>query len=193
MENNELEEMRAQLALLNEKLEREYIVNEKLTNVALETKTRIINTDKYLTLIIDGLCLIFGPVLIWVLRQYNFPIWLGVYMIVYTALDFIAQFLLYNKLNLNEITSENIACSIKRLRDFKKKHRILIMLEGMLSAIGLFFLYVWALQILSKQASVLAIISGALVIIGGVLIVSFSQKKVYSACDEIIEQLEEKE
>ena len=188
-----MEEMRAQLALLNEKLEKEHIINEKLTNVALETKTRIINTDKYLTLIIDGLCIVFGPALIWNLKTYNFPIWLGILAIALTSFDFIAQLILFNKLNLNGFTSENVANSIKRFKDFKKYHRILIMFEWGIAAIAFISIFTWSSKILSKQGLIIFAICLALLIPLGIWSISFSQKKIYSTCDEIIEQLEEKE
>lgn len=193
MENNELEEMRAQLALLNEKLEKEHIVNEKLTKETLSNKTHFINTSKYLMLVIDGLCIVFGPALIWNLKTYNFPIWLGILAIALTAFDFIAQLILFNKLNLNGFTNENVANSIKRFKDFKKYHRILIMFEWGITAIAIIFIFTWSSKILSKQGLIILAICLALLIPLGIWSISFSQKKIYSTCDEIIEQLEEKE
>ena len=192
MENKELEEMRAQLALLNEKLEKEHIINEKLTKETLRNKTRFINTNKYLILVIDGLCIVFGPALIWYLRMYNFPIWLGILAIALTAFDFVAQLILFNKLNLNGFTSENVADAIKRFKDFKKYHRILIAFEWGITATAFISIFVWASKILSKHGLIIFAISLALLIPLGIWSISFSQKKIYSTCDEIIIQLEEK-
>ena len=193
MENDELEIMRAQLALLNEKLKKEHIINEKLTKETLKNKTRFINTNKYLILVIDGLCVVFGPAIIWNLRMYNFPIWLGILAIALTAFDFIAQLVLFNKLNLNGFTNENVADAIKRFKDFKKYHRILITFEWGITAIAFISIFVWASKILSKHGLSIFAICLALLIPLGIWSISFSQKKIYSTCDEIIEQLEEKE
>ena len=192
MENNELEEMKAQLALLNEKLEKEHIVNEKLTKETLRNKTRLVNTNKYFILVVDGLCMVFGPALIWYLRMYNFPIWLGFLAIAVTAFDFFAQLVLFNKLNLNSFTNENVVNSIKKFKDFKKYHKILLTFEWGITAIAFISIFLWASQILSKQGLIIYAICLALLIPLGIWSVTSRQKKIYSTCDKIIEQLEEK-
>lgn len=120
MENNELEEMKAQLAMLNKKLEKESIINEKLTKATLNSKTQILNINNYKTLILDGLGLVFGPVIFWELFEFNFPIWIGIAIIVLTTIDIIINLILFRKLNLNEIMNENVSSSISKLKSIRK-------------------------------------------------------------------------
>lgn len=194
MENNELEEMKAQLAMLNKKLEKESIINEKLTKATLNSKTQILNINNYKTLILDGLGLVFGPVIFWELFEFNFPIWIGIAIIVLTTIDIIINLFLFRKLNLNEIMNENVSSSISKLKKYKKSHRRWLCIQCVIGAILLAFIYIWWAQaILSRKAFILGVSCGMILIAGGIWSVSKCQKKVYYTCDELIEQLGETE
>jgi len=194
MENNELEEMKAQLAVLNDKLEKESILNEKLTTKVLKSKTRIIDTNKNVSLILDILCLAFGPAIIQYARvQFGFPLWLGILAIAFTASDFIANLVLYMGINTKKLMNEDVVTSVTRLNKFKKSHKTMICIEWGIATMLIVFIIVWAWHILSMQGNILFIICSGITIIGAVWITKSAQKIVYSACDEIIEQLEERE
>jgi hypothetical protein len=97
--NNELEMMRAQVALLKEKLDKEQMVSEKMLRSIIKKTVRKLTRERMLSLVF---ILIFIPFLIYVLvTEFNmsmvFAFVFGLYMIAAMAYTFYAERGLNNK------------------------------------------------------------------------------------------------
>lgn len=102
MNNNEFNEMRRQLALLKDKLNRQQIVNEQLVRDAVKGKINDLTRMRRSKRIMLCGCIIFVPVIL--IKVIGLPVWFA----AVTALFFIVA-LAYNEYYMEGIDSHNLS------------------------------------------------------------------------------------
>lgn len=118
--NNELEMMRAQVALLKEKLDKEQMVSEKMLRSIIKKTVRKLTRERMLSLVFT---LIFIPWLIYMLVaeikvSTVFAVAFGLYMIAATVYTFYAQ----RGLNNKTVGTDRLVDTGRRLIRLKRFH-----------------------------------------------------------------------
>ena len=134
MENNELEEMRAQLATLNEKLENESIVDERLVSEA--TKKHISELQRKLI----GRIVLFGVLAPFL--SYFLGLYFGLWCLGIVVLSIYVYLMTHKTISASMNVTEYVQRIRKALKTFKKANK---------------FLWVFSISFLVLFAIVLAI------------------------------------
>jgi glycerol uptake facilitator-like aquaporin len=134
MENNELEEMRAQLATLNEKLENESIVDEKLVSEA--TKKHLSELQRKLI----GRIVLFGVLAPFL--SYFLGLYFGLWCLGIVVLSIYVYLMTHKTISASMNVTEYVQRIRKALKTFKKANK---------------FLWVFSISFLVLFAIVLAI------------------------------------
>lgn len=186
-----LEEMRQQMALLKEKLDKEELVNERLLRETMHSKARSINHEA----IWSGVCAIF--VIVAMLTTFHpmgfswgFCIGTTIFMLVCLGAT------LYQHRDINSRTMNgDLLTVVKTMRRLKKNYR-----DWLKFAFPAIILWMgWIGYEIYRMSEgnwkiVGATMGGCLIgaTIGGILGLA-SHKKVIRTCDEIIKSIEEEE
>ena len=188
--NNELETMRAQIALLKEKLDKETIVSDKLLRDTMRHKARNINTNAWISVAASIFVMIWAVVYI---PKEGFSWWFaGATVLMMLVCDFFTW--KYHKdVNAKTMSGDllTVAKVMKRLRDNYKKW-----LKYSIAMISVWFVWLsieFCIQLDDWRIAVVVII--ALLIglaIGGFIGLKMHNSVIRNA-EEIIEQIEEGE
>lgn len=188
-ETNELEEMRAQMALLKEKLNKEEILTDNLLKQAMTGKISTINRYKWITLFAGLFVLIFGNI-----SWYNIglPVRLLVGTSVLMVVSVVATWIIHAKMDERDIMDGNLLEVAKNAKKLKMQYITW-------QRIGYPVIVVWlawfGYEVMSlnqdKEYLVGLLIACAIGgIIGGIW-GHMMNRKVMKACDELIRQIEE--
>ena len=124
MENNELEEMRAQLATLNEKLENESIVDERLVSEA--TKKHLSELQRKLI----GRIVLFGVLAPFL--SYFLGLYFGLWCLGIVVLSIYVYLMTHKTISASMNVTEYVQRIRKALKTFKKANRFMWILSVLL-------------------------------------------------------------
>ena len=117
--NNELEEMRAQMALLKTKLDREEIVNDRLMRETMKQKVNFVN-HKAWTSVITSLVTIVLSVVIY--PYYGFSWWLTGYTVAMMLVCILFTWL-YHRNFTPDMMNGDLLTAVKQTRKLKKDYQ----------------------------------------------------------------------
>lgn len=188
-ESTELDDMRAQMAVLKEKLNKEEIVTDSLLKSTMKGKMSTINRQAVISICAAVFVLTYGN---WVWHDIGASLWFigGTSLLMIVCI--VITILMHKKMSQTDITNGNLLTVAKNAKKLKEQY-----IKWQRIGIPLVCIwFVWfAVDLLIKSddiASVLCLIGGGLIggIVGGIYGQSM-HKKVLRACDEIIKQIEE--
>lgn len=194
METNELQEMKEQMALLKETLQKEQIVNDRLLREAMRGKLDSIHRKAWIV----GACALYVCTFgIWSFHELGLSWWFigaTVLMMIYSTVKTI---IIHRRLAVNNVMTDDLR-TVAHAAQRMKKDYIRALYGGM---VMVFFWFVWmVLEILFghtiyAESSMIARVAilGTL-FFGGVIgfIIGYGMhKRVLKLCDEIIRQVDE--
>lgn len=188
MNDFELEDMRQQMAVLKQKLERQEIVNEQLIRQSIREKVTRINQKYKLDYYIIPVVL-FLIVLSAINHYMPQPVVIAtcIYIIVTSA------YMIWAKLDLrnSHVMTENLLETQRKVALAKQRHRAYYKYSNVLLVVWTLW-FIWEIipkEGASKLPFICAMIGGA----GGILMAFRGYKKAQSRYQEILEQIEELE
>ena len=188
-ETNELEEMRAQMALLQEKLNKEEILTDSLLKQAMTGKMSTINRYKWVSLFAAIFALTFGNASWYGIGMpLRFLIGTSIIMVVCV----VATWIIHAKMDEKDIVDGNLLEVAKNAKKLKKEYIIWQRIGYPVIVVWLaWFFYELMLLNQDKEFLVGLFIASAIGgIIGGIW-GHMMNRKVMRACDDLIRQIEE--
>lgn len=192
MENNnfaELEELRSQMAVLKEKLNREEIVSERLLRQTMKGHVRFINSQAWVS---GAACVAVILMMPGLGQEFGLSLWL----ILYTAammLFSMGATIVYHRGVSPDMMNGNLLQVAKRMRKLKNDYKNWKYIGyPMAAAWFIWFSAEIVLTTAVNRTMAMSLLSGLLVGgIAGVVIGLKMQKKTISTIDEIISQIED--
>lgn len=191
-ESKELLEMKEQLALLVQKLEKEAIVNERLIRRSMKEKASWLHRR---LIIESSVCLLMIPFFLFVLPRIS-PV--SMYFCSYSALFMLLaicyNYYMYSRFHPNKFIDGNLVEVRKETLSFKRQTQRWTYCVGIpfLITFVVFFVYE-KMQYYQGEVLYIVLISGAIgMLIGGAIGISIFLKMI-RATDEILKQIEELE
>ena len=193
MEELNFDEMRDQITLLKQKLDRQEIVNDSLLREAMRGKMGAINWTKYKSYISVALCIIFYPVMSWAGVFSNAFVFATCAMMLFCAYG---TYYVHRPVDRMDLMTDDLATVAKVMAKFRKQYNQWLyyvtpaLLIPWLS--WALYEYAWknAPEGMSHWLLALPIVIGATV--GGLIGYHWHCKAV-DAADNIIKQIEEEE
>lgn len=120
LEMKELQELREQFCLINEKLEKQVIINEALIKESMKKKLSYINRTYKMYV---WALVITTPLLIALLALYKASLGLWIFIVVALLVEFFLNSRLYRKLNTKDLMSLGHVEAVERVAVFKKNYK----------------------------------------------------------------------
>ena len=188
--NQELEQLRQDYAVLKERFDKQQIVNEQLMQNAMKRDVKRIFLSKKSTIAASAL-LIIAVILSFAQR---FEWWVSFSLILFGLTSIPVVIWVYKGVREEDIYNGDILTTAETLRRFKKRYLIL---EAFV-CIFFFAFVVWAMiyvfsSNISTQLMWRRVIILALLCIGALYLEYYFAKRLLKACDDIIERLKMKD
>ena len=188
--NQELEQLRQDYAVLKERFDKQQIVNEQLMQNAMKRDVKRIFLSKKSTIAASAL-LIIAVILSFAQR---FEWWVSFSLILFGLISIPVVIWVYKGVHEEDIYNGDILTTAETLRKFKKRYLIL---EAFV-CIFFFAFVVWAMiyvfsSNISTQLMWRRVIIIALLCIGALYLEYYFAKRLLKACDDIIERLKMKD
>lgn len=186
IENTELLQMREQLSVLKDKLEKETIVNDKLMRRAMKAKVSSINREKRIMQIIGTLAI---PYFIFVFKMLIDVSWWFIgatdafllFALIYTYVE-------YKDVRANDLMSEDLLVVRNKILRTKRMNASWL-------RFGIPFLIIWIVwfifETIHLPSSEAILIGGCIGIIFGLIFGIQSYRKTQRQLSEVIQQIEE--
>ena len=193
MEELNFDEMRDQITLLKQKLDRQEIVNDSLLREAMRGKMGAINWMKYKSYICVALCIIFYPVMSWAGVFSNAFVFATCAMMLFCAY---VTYYVHRPVDRMDLMTDDLATVAKVMAKFRKQYNqwLFYVTPALLIPWLSWALYEYAWKNAPDGVShwmlALPILIGAA--IGGLIGYHWHCKAV-DAADKIIKQIEEEE
>ena len=120
LEMKELQELREQFCLINEKLEKQVIINEALIKESMKKKLSYINRTYKMYV---WALVITTPLLIALLALHKASLGLWIFIVVALLVEFFLNSRLYRKLNTKDLMSLGHVEAVERVADNKKNYK----------------------------------------------------------------------
>lgn len=120
LEMKELQELREQFCLINEKLEKQVIINEALIKDSMKKKLSYINRTYKMYV---WALVITTPLLIALLALHKASLGLWIFIVVALLVEFFLNSRLYRKLNTKDLMSLGHVEAVERVAVFKKNYK----------------------------------------------------------------------
>lgn len=120
LEMKELQELREQFCLINEKLEKQVIINEALIKESMKKKLSDINRTYKMYV---WALVITTPLLIALLALHKASLGLWIFIVVALLVEFFLNSRLYRKLNTKDLMSLGHVEAVERVAVFKKNYK----------------------------------------------------------------------
>ncbi len=120
LEMKELQELREQFCLINEKLEKQVIINEALIKESMKKKLSYINRTYKMYV---WALVITTPLLIALLALHKASLGLWIFIVVALLVEFFLNSRLYRKLNTKDLMSLGHVEAVERVAAFKKNYK----------------------------------------------------------------------
>ncbi len=187
MDSKELMEMKEQLAILTQKLNKETIVNGRLMRRAMKDKVSKMQRNA----LFKGIAIAFAiPYTVWICHLLGISLWLCTFTILFLGIALVYDYRIHNVLKPREALYGNLMDVQKKVLHIKQAYKDWL-------KVSIPFLIIWCtwfLYELSRQNHIPAeaILFGFLVggTIGGTVAIH-QYRKVQRTTDEILEQIEE--
>ena len=188
--NQELEQLRQDYAVLKERFDKQQIVNEQLMQNAMKRDVKRIFLSKKSTIAASAL-LIIAVILSFAQR---FEWWVSFSLILFGLTSIPVVIWVYKGVHEEDVYNGDILTTAETLRKFKKRYLIL---EAFV-CIFFFAFVVWAMiyvfsSNISTQLMWRRVIILALLCIGTLYLEYYFAKRLLKACDDIIERLKMKD
>lgn len=188
-ETNELEEMRAQMALLKEKLDKEEILTDNLLKQAMTGKMSTINRYKWITLFAALFALTFGN-LSWygIGLPLRFLIGTSILMVV----SVVATWIIHAKMDEEDIMNGNLLEVAKNAKKLKMQYITWQRIGWPVIVVWLAWFAYELLSLNHDKEYLVGLLIGCAIggIIGGIW-GHMMNRKVLKTCDDLIKQIEE--
>ena len=187
MDSRELMEMKEQLSILTQKLEKETIVNERLMRRA--TREKISKMQR--RALVKGIALVFCvPYSLFCLHFLGTSLWLNAVTVCLLMFALYCDYRIHRNLRSSEAMQGNLLDVRKKVLRIKQAYKDWIKFSIPVTLVWIvWFLYEMLQQIhIHIEATFIGIIIGS--IIGGI-IGTIQYKKMQRSADEILEQIEE--
>ena len=186
--NSELETMRAQIALLKEKLDKETIVSEKLLRDTMRHKARNINTHAWISVVASIFVIIWS---LTVVPSMGFSWWFAAATILMMLVCDFFTWKYHKNVNAKTMSGDllTVAKVMKQLRDNYKKW-----LKYAIAMIAVWFVWLsieYCIQLKDWKMCVFMIVVLFISLIVGGLIGWKMHKSVIRNAEDIIQQIEE--
>lgn len=186
--NNELEEMRAQMALLKSKLECEEIVNDKMMRETMKQKIDFINHKAWTNSFSSVLVIL---VALWLFPRYGFSNWLVAYTVVMMLVCMLFTWIDHRGFT-PDIMNGDLLTAAKRMRKLKKDyHDWHYIGYPMLAVWAVWFIYEVSVRFEDAnmaRAMIVGLVVGLL--IGGFIGIKL-ERSTLKRVDEIIDSIEQ--
>lgn len=188
-ETNELEEMRAQMALLQEKLNKEEILTDSLLKQAMTGKMSTINRYKWVSLFAGIFVLTFGNVA-WF--NIGMPLRFLIGTSIIMVISIVATWIVHAKMDEQDIMDGNLLEVAKNAKKLKKEYITWQRIGYPVVAVWLAWFGYELMSLNQDKEYILGLfiscaIGGTLGGIWGHMM----NRKVMKACDDLIRQIEE--
>ena len=190
IDSQELQEMKAQLALLTQKLEQETIVNGRLIRRSMKEKANKLSRN----IIIESLvCIMMIPFFIWILPNISpHSMYFCAFSVAFMVLALCYNYYMYREFHTKDFSEANLIEARKATLKFKRLTR------KWTYCIGIPFLMVFIPWLVYENAQVykgemleiVLIFSGCGLLIGGAIGI-YQFNKTLRTTDEILMQIEE--
>lgn len=185
LDSKELQEMKEQLAILTQKLNKEAIVNERLIRQSIKKDVLKTQRHSFIKAIVIAFCI---PFTIWNFHQIGTSLWLCAFTTFFLGLALTYDYFTHRNLRSNEAMQGNLIEVRKKVVSIKQAYKNWL-------KIGIPFIILWcpwflyevSLQThIPQEAIVLGFASG--VIIGGAIGIR-EYLKLQRTTDEILQQI----
>lgn len=187
-ENIELEEMRAQMALLKEKIDKEVIVNDNLMRQAMKHNVRFLNGQAWIGVVAALAVMLVMPE---IAQAYCLSGW----FLAYTELTMLVCMFFtwfYHRGVSTDMMNGNLIDVAKRMRKMKKDYCNWKYVGYPMMVIWLgWFVTEVLVKMPGNRTMVMSLVTGLIVgtVVGGIIGTKM-QKKTISSIDEIVNQIE---
>ncbi len=185
----ELDEMRSQIALLKEKLDKETIVNDSLLRDMMRQKMNVINRNAWIESISCLFVITYGSYVFYnITHSVSFVIGTILYMLTCTG----ATLFIHRKVRKGDVSGDLLTVA-KNMKYVKRQYHnwLYFAFPSVILWLAWFF---WEAYLNCDEKIQLFMILVAACLFGAVIggcIGWFIRRKVISTCDEIIRQIEE--
>ena len=187
MDSRELMEMKEQLSILTQKLEKETIVNEKLMRRATKEKISKMQRRALIKGVVIGLCI---PYTIGVCHFFGLSLWLCGFTVLILLIALYTDYRIHRNIHSDEAMYGNLLDVRKKVLRIKQAYKDWLKFSIPILALWLlsFWYETYQLPDIPKESIFIGSIFGGS--IGG--FIGFLQyKKMQRSADEILEQIEE--
>ena len=188
--SKELLEMKAQLALLTQKLEQETIVNERLIRRSMKEKANKLSRN----IIIESLvCIMMIPFFIWILPNISpHSMYFCAFSVAFMVLALCYNYYMYREFHTKDFSEANLIEARKATLKFKRLTRKWTYCIGIpfLMVFIPWFVYENAQVYKGEMLEIVLIFSGCGLLIGGAIGI-YQFNKTLRTTDEILMQIEE--
>ena len=194
METNELQDMREQMALLKETLQKEQIVNDKLLRDAMRSKVSSIHRRAWIVAACALYVVTFG---VWAFHSCGFSWWVIGFTVLLMLYSTFETYRIHSRMAASRVLTDDlrtVAHAAKRLKqdyiDWLKKGIVLSIVMVLGFALDILFGHtIFSESSLTARLAVLAVL---LVSSGTGFAIGYGMhRRVLSLCDDIIRQVEE--
>ncbi len=188
MERNELSEMREQMELLKQKIEREECLGEKQIRRAMRKKMSHINRQGLFFIIIALMAI---PLFIWsrtILPISDTFCWVTC---GFLAVEALYTHLIHSELSAEDITREHLVTVARKLTALKRNYTRWLFFSIPFVVCWMFWYFRELKAILSPEIFNSAMIGCAVGGVIGLLIGGYKHMQVQRSCSELLEQIEE--
>ena len=187
MDSRELMEMKEQLSILTQKLEKETIVNDRLMRRATKEKISKMQLRALIKGIFIGLCIPYNIVLC---HFFGLSLWLCGFTVLILLIALYCDYRIHRNIHSDEAMYGNLLDVRKKILRIKQAYKDWLKFSIPILAIWLvcFWYETFQLPDIPKESFYIGSILGG--IIGGI-IGTVQYKKMQRSADEILEQIEE--
>lgn len=182
----ELQELREQFKILNDKLEKQAIINDNLIQESIKNKLSYVD-KQYRYRFISNILVV--PVLmLFATIETRISIEFILFIGVFALLGLILDILCYRKLFLPQKTMMDVVSAVENVTKFRKLRNITNRVMWILGAIA----FVWAIGIISNfELDEVRLVTGSFWIIVTIYIEVRRNKKLNMTLDEILNKIKE--
>lgn len=187
---NEWKEMKEQLALLNNKLEKESIVNERLMRTIMKDKARSLRKKA----IIEAIITIIGiPYFLWVVPELlGLSLYLCVFVAIMMALALVYNYIIHSNFHPDSFMSDNLVKARQDTLRMKKLYANWTKYIGIPFAITFFCWFIYEIMHIMHGAALQSALWGMCVGLAiGLPFGIYQYRRVQRTADEILQQIED--
>ena len=185
LEMKELQDLREQFCLINEKLEKQVIINEALIKESMKKKLSYINRTYKMYV---WALVITTPLLIALLALHKASLGLWIFIVVALLVEFFLNSRLYRKLNTKDLMSLGHVEAVQRVAVFKKNYKK-ITIAMLVPAMVLFVSFIGLVS--DYRFDMGTVIYDSIFIVIALTYEFVRSKKMFLKLDSVLKQIKE--